>query len=61
MLPVALPPAVLPVALPPAVLPVALPVALPPAVLPVALPPMAPLDEDEAFSSLPVISTWLFT
>ena len=58
MLPVALPPAVLPVD----VLPVALPVALPPAVLPVALPPIAPLDDDdEAFSSLPVISTWLFT
>ena len=57
MLPVALPPAVLPVD----VLPVALPVALPPAVLPVALPPIAPLDDDEAFSILPVISTWLFT
>ena len=55
--PESLPREALPLALPPAVLPVA----LPPAVLPVDVLPVAPLDDDEAFSILPVISTWLFT
>ena len=52
----ALPVAVLPVdALPFAVLPVAV---LP---APVAVPPIAAPDEEAELSTLPVISTWLFT